>query len=138
EPSAPMVCIADGTRQLEGAHVEFMRGIKNPIGLKCGPSLEPDDLLRLIAALNPQNIPGRLTLSARCGADKAVEKLPALVRALKREGAKVVWSSDPMHGNTIKLQSGYKPRPVERVLEEVRSFFAIPHCDSTHDGAALL
>ena len=111
DTSAHMLWIGDRTRQLDGAHVEFMRGIKNPIGLKCGPSLEPDDLLRLIAALNPQNIPGRLTLIARFGADKVAEKLPPLVRAVKREGAKVVWSSDPMHGNTIKLQSGYKTRP---------------------------
>jgi 3-deoxy-7-phosphoheptulonate synthase len=111
-----------------------MRGIKNPIGLKCGPSLEADDLLRLIAALNPQNIPGRLTLIARFGADKVAAHLPNLVRAVKREGAHVVWSSDPMHGNTIKLQSGYKTRPVERVLEEVRSFFAIHRSEGTHAG----
>jgi 3-deoxy-7-phosphoheptulonate synthase len=134
DTSAHMLWIGDRTRQLDGAHVEFMRGIKNPVGLKCGPSLEPDDLLRLIAALNPQNIPGRLTLIARFGADKVAEKLPALVRAVKREGASVVWSSDPMHGNTIKLQSGYKTRPVERVLEEVRSFFAIHRAEGTHAG----
>ena len=134
DTSAHMLWIGDRTRQLDGAHVEFMRGIKNPIGLKCGPSLEPDDLLRLIAALNPGNIPGRLTLIARFGADKIAEKLPALVRAVKREGAKVVWSSDPMHGNTIKLKSGYKTRPVERVLEEVRSFFAIHRAEGTHAG----
>src|SRR5579863_1216379 len=134
DTSAHMLWIGDRTRQLDGAHVEFMRGIKNPIGLKCGPSLEPDDLLRLIAALNPQNIPGRLTLIARFGAAHVAEKLPALIRAVTREGAKVVWSSDPMHGNTIKLQSGYKTRPVERVLEEVRSFFAIHRAEGTHAG----
>jgi 3-deoxy-7-phosphoheptulonate synthase len=134
DTSAHMLWIGDRTRQLDGAHVEYMRGIKNPIGLKCGPSLEPDDLLRLIAVLNPQNIPGRLTLIARFGADKVAEKLPALVRAVKREGVKVVWSSDPMHGNTIKLKSGYKTRPVERVLEEVRSFFAIHRAEGTHAG----
>ena len=134
DTSAHMLWIGDRTRQLDGAHVEFMRGIKNPIGLKCGPSLEPDDLLRLIAALNPANIPGRLTLIARFGADKISDKLPALVCAVKREGASVVWSSDPMHGNTIKLQSGYKTRPVERVLEEVRSFFAIHRAEGTHAG----
>jgi 3-deoxy-7-phosphoheptulonate synthase len=88
----------------------------------------------LVAALNPANIPGRLTLIARFGADKVAEKLPALVRAVKREGAQVVWSSDPMHGNTIKLKSGYKTRPVERVLEEVRSFFAIHRAEGTHAG----
>jgi len=134
DTSAHMLWIGDRTRQLDGAHVEFMRGIKNPIGLKCGPSLEPDDLLRLIAALNPGNIPGRLTLIARFGADKIAEKLPPLIRAVKREGFKVVWSSDPMHGNTIKLQSGYKTRPVERVLEEVRSFFSIHRAEGTHAG----
>ena len=132
--SGHMLWIGDRTRHPEHAHVEFCRGIKNPIGLKCGPSLEPDDLLRLIAALNPGNIPGRLTLIARFGADRIAEKLPPLVRAVKREGAKVVWSSDPMHGNTIKLQSGYKTRPVERVLEEVRSFFAIHRAEGTHAG----
>src|SRR5712671_2125589 len=132
--SAHMLWVGDRTRQADGAHVEFMRGIRNPIGLKCGPSLEPDDLLRLIAALNPQNVPGRLTLIARFGADKIAEKLPPLLRAVKREGAKVIWSSDPMHGNTIKLQSGYKTRPVERVLEEVRSFFAIHRAEGTHAG----
>ncbi len=134
DTSAHMLWIGDRTRQADGAHVEFMRGIKNPIGLKCGPSLDPDDLLRLINILNPQNIPGRLTLIARFGADKIAEKMPALVRAVKREGAKVVWSSDPMHGNTIKLKSGYKTRPVERVLEEVRSFFAIHRAEGTHAG----
>jgi len=132
--SAHMLWIGDRTRQPDGAHVEFMRGIKNPIGLKCGPSLDPEELLRLIDILNPQNIPGRLTLIARFGADKVAEKLPTLIRAVKREGAKVVWSSDPMHGNTIKLQSGYKTRPVERVLEEVRSFFAIHRAEGTHAG----
>jgi 3-deoxy-7-phosphoheptulonate synthase len=129
-----MLWIGDRTRQPDGAHVEFMRGIKNPIGLKCGPSLEPDDLLRLIAALNPQNIPGRLTLIARFGADHVAAKLPALVRAVKREGASVVWSSDPMHGNTIKLKSGYKTRPVDRILEEVKSFFAIHRAEGSHAG----
>src|SRR6201991_4845365 len=134
DTSAHMLWIGDRPRQPDGAHVEFMRGIKNPIGLKCGPSLDPEELLRLIDILNPQNIPGRLTLIARFGADKVADKLPALIRAVKREGAAVVWSSDPMHGNTIKLQSGYKTRPVERVLEEVRSFFAVHRAEGTHAG----
>jgi 3-deoxy-7-phosphoheptulonate synthase len=134
DTSAHMLWIGDRTRQLDGAHVEFMRGINNPIGLKCGPGLEPDDLLRLIGALNPQNVPGRLTLIARFGSNKIAEKLPALVRAVKREGAAVVWSSDPMHGNTIKLQSGYKTRPVDRILEEVKAFFAIHRAEGTHPG----
>jgi len=134
DTSAHMLWIGDRTRQPDGAHVEFMRGIKNPIGLKCGPSLDPEELLRLIDILNPQNIPGRLTLIARFGADKVAEKLPPMVRAVKREGKKVVWSSDPMHGNTIKLQSGYKTRPVDRILEEVRSFFAVHRAEGTHAG----
>jgi len=134
DTSAHMLWIGDRTRQPDGAHVEFMRGIKNPIGLKCGPSLDPEELLKLIDILNPQNIPGRLTLIARFGADKIADKLPPMLRAVKREGRKVVWSSDPMHGNTIKLQSGYKTRPVERVLEEVRSFFAIHRAEGTHAG----
>jgi 3-deoxy-7-phosphoheptulonate synthase len=138
DTSAHMLWIGDRTRQLDGAHVEFMRGIRNPIGLKCGPSLAEDDLLRLIAVLNPQNIPGRLTLIARFGADKVAEKLPGLIRAVKREGASVVWSSDPMHGNTIKLKSGYKTRPVDRILEEVKSFFAIHRAEGTHAGGVHL
>jgi 3-deoxy-7-phosphoheptulonate synthase len=134
DTSAHMIWIGDRTRQLDGAHVEFCRGIKNPIGLKCGPGLDADELLRLIAVLNPANIPGRLTLIARFGSDKVAEKLPPLVRAVKREGAKVVWSCDPMHGNTIKLKSGYKTRPVDRILEEVRSFFAVHRAEGTHAG----
>ena len=134
DTSAHMIWIGDRTRQLDGAHVEFCRGIKNPIGLKCGPGLDADELLRLIAVLNPANIPGRLTLIARFGSDKVAEKLPPLVRAVKREGARVVWSCDPMHGNTIKLKSGYKTRPVDRILEEVRSFFAVHRAEGTHAG----
>ena len=93
------------------------RGIKNPIGLKCGPSLTPDELLQLIDMLNPENEPGRLTLIGRFGADKVDEHLPTLIRAVKREGRTVVWSCDPMHGNTIKAGIGYKTRPFDRILE---------------------
>ena len=132
--SAHLLWIGDRTRNLEGAHVEYMKGVQNPIGLKCGPSLEPDDLLRLIDALNPQNIPGRLTLIARMGHERVEAKLPALVRAVKRHGAKVVWSSDPMHGNTIKSASGYKTRPFDRILSEVKSFFAVHRAEGTHAG----
>ncbi len=132
--SAHLLWIGDRTRNLDGAHVEYMKGIQNPIGLKCGPTLEPDDLLRLIDALNPTNIPGRLTLIARMGHDKVEAKLPALVRAVKRHGAKVVWSSDPMHGNTIKSSSGYKTRPFDRILGEVKSFFAVHRAEGTHAG----
>ncbi len=132
--SAHFVWIGDRTRQLDGAHVEFMRGIKNPIGLKCGPSLPPDDLLRLIDVLNPTNEPGRLTLISRMGADKVEEKLPALLRAVQREGKVVGWVADPMHGNTIKSPTGYKTRPFERILKEVTGFFAAHAAEGTHPG----
>ncbi|MBK8158093.1 MAG: 3-deoxy-7-phosphoheptulonate synthase class II [Rhodospirillaceae bacterium] len=132
--SAHMLWIGDRTRQPDGAHVEFMRGIQNPIGLKCGPSMDPDELLRLIDILNPQNIPGRLTLIARMAHDKVEAKLPPLVRAVKRHGGKVVWSCDPMHGNTIKSSTGYKTRPFDRILGEVRGFFDVHRAEGTHAG----
>jgi 3-deoxy-7-phosphoheptulonate synthase len=132
--SAHLLWIGDRTRSLDGAHVEYMKGIQNPIGLKCGPSLEPDDLLRLVDALNPSNVPGRLTLIARMGHERVEAKLPALVRAVKRHGAKVVWSCDPMHGNTIKSASGYKTRPFDRILSEVKSFFTVHRAEGTHAG----
>ena len=134
DTSAHMVWIGDRTRQLDGAHIEFCRGIKNPIGLKCGPSLDEEDLLRLIAALNPENVPGRLTLICRFGADKVAGKLPRLIRAVQREGASVVWSSDPMHGNTIKSQSGFKTRPFDRILKEIKTFFDVHRAEGTHAG----
>ena len=121
--SAHMIWIGDRTRQPDGAHVEYMRGIANPIGLKCGPSLDPDELVRLIETLNPDNVPGRLTLIARMGADKVRAGLPPLLKAVKACGAKVVWCCDPMHGNTIKASSGYKTRRVNDVMAEVQGFF---------------
>ena len=131
--SGHMIWIGDRTRQADHAHVEYCRGIKNPLGLKCGPSMEPDGLLELIDLLNPANEPGRLTLIARFGHDKVVDHLPQLIRAVEREGKKVVWSCDPMHGNTITLNS-YKTRPFERVLSEVESFFQIHRAEGTHPG----
>ena len=121
--SAHMVWIGDRTRQPDHAHIEYMRGISNPIGLKCGPSLDPDELVRLIETLNPDNIPGRLTLIARMGADKVRTGLPPLLRAVQKSGAKVVWCCDPMHGNTIKASSGYKTRRLDDIMSEVRGFF---------------
>ena len=121
--SAHMIWIGDRTRQLDGAHVEYMRGISNPIGLKCGPSLKPDELIRLIDILNPDNIAGRLTLIVRMGADKVRAGLPPLLKVVKSSGAKVVWCCDPMHGNTIKASSGYKTRRVDDVMAEVVGFF---------------
>jgi 3-deoxy-7-phosphoheptulonate synthase len=133
-----MIWIGDRTRQLDHAHVEYFRGIKNPIGLKCGPSLRPDELLKLIDILNPDNEPGRLTLINRSGADKVGESLPGLIRAVKREGRLVVWSCDPMHGNTISSTSGYKTRPFDRILSEVKSFFSIHAAEGTHAGGVHL
>ncbi len=134
DTSAHFVWIGDRTRQPDGAHVEFARGIKNPIGMKCGPTLEPDELLRLIDILNPGNEPGRLTLVARFGADKVEAALPKLVRAVTKEGRSVVWSCDPMHGNTLKTASGYKTRPFDRILAEVRSFMNILPAENAYPG----
>ncbi|MCB1446009.1 MAG: 3-deoxy-7-phosphoheptulonate synthase, partial [Rhizobiaceae bacterium] len=127
------IWIGDRTRQPDHAHIEYCRGIKNPIGLKCGPSLTADGLLELIDLLNPANEAGRLTLICRFGHDKVAEHLPRLIRAVEREGRKVVWSCDPMHGNTITLNS-YKTRPFDRILTEVENFFAIHQAEGTHPG----
>ncbi|MGH6954564.1 MAG: 3-deoxy-7-phosphoheptulonate synthase class II, partial [Alphaproteobacteria bacterium] len=113
--SAHLLWVGDRTRQLDGAHVEFLRGVKNPVGLKAGPSLGADELLRLSDILNPENEPGRLTVIARMGADKVERHLTPLVRATRREGRKVVWSCDPMHGNTTKSATGYKTRSFDRI-----------------------
>ena len=134
DTSAHMLWIGDRTRHPDEAHVEFMRGISNPIAMKCGPSLEPDELVRLCDVLNPENEPGRLTLIARFGAEKVGEGLPPLIRAVEREGKKVVWSCDPMHGNTIKAANGYKTRPVDRILKEVQDFMAVHRAEGTHAG----
>ncbi len=132
--SAHMVWIGDRTRQPDGAHVEFLRGVKNPLGLKCGPSIDPSELLRLIDILNPENKPGRLTLIARMGSDKVEAKLPPIIRAVAREGRKVVWCCDPMHGNTVTSSTGYKTRAVDRILAEVKGFFAVHEAEGTYAG----
>jgi 3-deoxy-7-phosphoheptulonate synthase len=132
--SGHFLWIGDRTRQPDHAHVEFMRGVNNPIGLKCGPSLAPDALIRLIDLLNPKNEPGRLTLIVRFGADKVGDCLPPLIRAVEREGRSVVWSCDPMHGNTVKAASGYKTRPFERILKEVEDFFDVHRAEGTYPG----
>ncbi len=129
-----MPWIGDRTRRLDGAHVEYMRGIGNPIGLKAGPTLPPDDLLRLCDVLNPQNEAGRLTIIARMGHTEVEKRLPPLIRVVEREGMKVVWSCDPMHGNTVKAASGYKTRPLPRIMEEINSFFAVHQAEGTHAG----
>lgn len=132
--SGHMIWIGDRTRQPDGAHVEFCRGVQNPIGLKCGPSTTADDLKVLMAKLNPDNEAGRLTLIARFGAGKVDEHLPRLIKAVKEEGANVVWSCDPMHGNTIKSASGFKTRPFDSVLQEVREFFGVHKSEGTVPG----
>ncbi|WP_022703451.1 class II 3-deoxy-7-phosphoheptulonate synthase [Pseudorhodobacter ferrugineus] len=132
--SGHMIWIGDRTRQPDGAHVEFARGVLNPIGLKCGPSTTADDLKVLMAKLNPENEAGRLTLIARFGAGKVGDNLPRLIKAVEEEGAKVLWSCDPMHGNTIKAASGYKTRPFDSVLREVREFFGIHQAEGTVPG----
>lgn len=134
DTSAHMVWIGDRTRFDGSAHIEYCRGIGNPLGMKCGPSLEPDALLRLLDTLNPAREAGRITLISRYGHDKVEAGLPALVRAVKREGHPVVWSCDPMHGNVIKADSGYKTRPFDRILAEVRGFFAVHRAEGTHAG----
>ncbi|MDM8167751.1 class II 3-deoxy-7-phosphoheptulonate synthase [Roseovarius sp.] len=132
--SGHMIWIGDRTRQPDGAHVEFARGVLNPIGLKCGPTMEADDLKRLMATLNPENEAGRLTLIARFGAGKAGEHLPRLIRTVQEEGANVVWVCDPMHGNTIKSASGFKTRPFDAVLREVQEFFGVHRAEGTTPG----
>lgn len=134
DTSAHFLWIGDRTRFEGSAHVEFLRGIGNPIGVKCGPSLEPDVLLHLLDTLNPERIPGRMTLITRYGHDKIEAGLPPLVRAVTREGHPVVWSCDPMHGNVIKAANGYKTRPFERILAEVRGFFAVHRAEGTIAG----
>jgi 3-deoxy-7-phosphoheptulonate synthase len=129
-----MLWIGDRTRFAGSAHVEYLRGVGNPIGMKVGPSLDPDTLLSLLDTLNPARVPGRMTLITRYGHDKIESGLPALVRAVAREGHPVVWSCDPMHGNVIKTDNGYKTRPFERILAEVKGFFAIHRAEGTHAG----
>ncbi len=132
--SGHMLWIGDRTRQPDHAHVEFLRGIKNPIGVKCGPSLEPDALIRLIDILNPMDEPGRLTLICRLGADKVSEHLPKLIRRVEKEGRRVVWSCDPMHANTISTTNGYKTRPFDRILKEAETFFDVHRAEGTRAG----
>ncbi|HEY3776903.1 MAG TPA: 3-deoxy-7-phosphoheptulonate synthase class II [Rhizomicrobium sp.] len=134
DTSAHFLWIGDRTRDPSGAHVEFCRGIKNPIGLKCGPTLEESELLRLLAILNPANAAGRVTLICRFGAERAGDRLPKLIRAVRREGAHVAWSCDPMHGNTITSHTGLKTRSFERILKEVKTFFEVHRAEATHAG----
>lgn len=134
DTSAHMLWIGNRTRDLDGAHIEFCKGIENPIAVKIGPELEANELLRLLDALNPANEAGRITLIARYGHEQVAKELPQLARAIKREGRNVVWSCDPMHGNTLKTDSGYKTRPFDRILAEVKNFMRVLHAEDCWPG----
>ena len=136
--AAHMVWIGDRTRQLDGAHVEYMKGIKNPIGIKAGPSMQPDDLVKLAQAVNPENEAGRLNIIVRMGANKVGDNMPQLIRAIEKEGLNVVWSCDPMHGNTIKSSNNYKTRPVDAILTEMKQFFQVHRAEGTFGGGVHL
>ncbi len=134
DTSAHLLWIGERTRQLDGAHVEFLRGVRNPLAVKIGPTVSADELLGLIECLNPSNEPGRLTLIVRMGPDKVKQALPGLIRAVEQEGRKVVWVSDPMHANTVQSTSGFKTRHFNRILEEVKSFFEVHRGEGTYAG----
>ncbi|MAK61847.1 MAG: 3-deoxy-7-phosphoheptulonate synthase class II [Ponticaulis sp.] len=134
DTSAHMLWIGHRTRQVDHAHVEFCKGVKNPIGIKCGPGLETEELLRLIDTLNPKDEAGRIVLIARFGSDNVQKGLPDLVRSVNSAGRNVVWSCDPMHGNTLKTDSGFKTRPVDRILSEVRDFVDIVSSEGAYPG----
>jgi len=138
DTSAHMLWIGDRTRQLDGAHVEFLKGVKNPIGVKAGPTMDPEDLVKLCQTLNPENEAGRLNVIVRMGAGKVGDGLPALIKAVQREGLKVVWSCDPMHGNTIKSSNNYKTRPVDSILREMKEFFQVHKSEGTFGGGVHL
>lgn len=138
DTSAHMIWIGDRTRQVDGAHVEFCRGVGNPIGVKCGPSLIPDELVKLVDILNPSNIPGRIVLITRFGANEIGKGLPPLIRKIRSEGRTVVWSSDPMHGNTIKAENGFKTRRLDDVRSEIDSFFDICRAEGAYPGGVHL
>jgi 3-deoxy-7-phosphoheptulonate synthase len=138
DTSAHLVWIGERTRQLDGAHVEFAKGIKNPVGVKVGPTMESDELMRIVEALNPADEAGRLTLYGRFGSDKIAGRLPMLMDATRREGRRVVWAIDPMHGNTLVANNGYKTRPFDRILSEVKSFIEIAEAQGVHPGGVHL
>src|SRR5260221_10641634 len=135
--SGDMLWIGDRTGQLDGAHVEFARGVGNPLGLKCGPSLSADDLLRLVDRLDPDNTPGRLVLIGRFGAANIGAKMPGLMRTTRNAGRNLIWSIDPMHGNTRTID-GLKTRMVGDIVAEIRSFFEIAAAEGVHPGGVHL
>ncbi len=136
--SSHMLWIGDRTRQVDGAHVEFLRGVKNPLAFKAGPTMDPDDLIKLCDILNPDNEAGRINVIVRMGANKVAEGMPALIRAVEREGKKVLWSCDPMHGNIMKSGNGYKTRKVDDILTEMKQFFQVHKSEGTYAGGVHL
>jgi 3-deoxy-7-phosphoheptulonate synthase len=136
--SAHMLWIGDRTRGLDEAHIEFFRGIKNPIGCKVGPSMKEDELIQLIDKLNPENEAGRLNLIVRMGASKIADHFPNLLKKVESEGKKVVWSCDPMHGNVEKASNGYKTRDFDNILSEVKQFFQIHKAQGSVAGGIHL
>ncbi len=136
--AAHMIWIGDRTRQLDGAHIEYMKGINNPIGVKAGPTMDPEELIKLCNTLNPQNEAGRMNIIVRMGADKVGDGMPKLIRAIEAEGMKVVWSCDPMHGNTVKSSNNYKTRPVDAILTEMKQFFQVHKAEGTYGGGVHL
>ncbi|MBB42800.1 MAG: 3-deoxy-7-phosphoheptulonate synthase class II [Rhodospirillaceae bacterium] len=138
DTSAHLLWIGDRTRDPDEAHIEFLRGVANPLGCKAGPTQDGDGLLRVIDTLNPENIPGKITVITRMGNDKVEDKLPALIRSIEREGRQVVWSCDPMHGNTIKSANGFKTRPFDRVRDEVERCFDVHRAEGTYLGGIHL
>ena len=136
--SAHMLWVGDRTRQLDGAHIEFVKGIENPIGIKVGPTSDPKELVKIIDKINPENEPGKVTLICRMGADKIDSHLPTIIQHINNKGKIVVWACDPMHGNTIKSKTGYKTRPVNNILSEIQKFFAIHKASGTYPGGIHL
>ncbi len=136
--SAHMLWVGDRTRYIDSAHVEFLRGISNPIGIKVGPSIDIDELNKIIDFINPNNTPGRITLICRMGSEKVSSMLPKVISSIVQEGKKVVWACDPMHGNTIKASSGYKTRPLNNIVSEIEKFFQIHRAEGTYPGGIHL
>ena len=133
-----MLWVGERTRQLDGAHLEFTRGIKNPLGVKVSDKCTPEELIQIIDTMNPENIPGRLSIIVRMGAEKLRKNLPGLIAAVQREGKSVLWISDPVHGNTRTTENGYKTRDFENIRAELRAFFDVHHDMGTHPGGVHL
>ena len=133
-----MLWIGVRTRQLDGAHVEFVRGLGNPIGIKVGPSINTDELLKITDVINPDNIPGRVSLICRMGADKIAAILPKVISKVEKEGKKVVWACDPMHGNTVKASNGFKTRSLGNIISEIEQFFQIHRAEGSYAGGIHL